>query len=47
LNFLDEINRVVPWAELVMLIEQHCPRTLTERPQVPIETTLCIYFMHD
>jgi hypothetical protein len=47
LKFLDEFNRVVTWAKLVTLIEQHCPRTLTERPQVPVETTLCIYFMHD
>ena len=30
-EFLDEMNRVVPWPELVMLIEPHYPKGKTGR----------------
>ena len=25
-KFLDEMERVVPWAALVQIVEPHCPR---------------------
>ena len=31
-KFLDEIERVVPWAALVQIVEPHCPRAKTGRP---------------
>ena len=44
-EFLEEMDRVVPWAELVALIEQHSPRAKTGRPPFPIETMLRIHFL--
>ncbi len=44
-EFLDEMNRVVPWAELVMLIEPHYPKGKTGRPPFGIATMLRIHFM--
>ena len=44
-EFLDEMNRVVPWAQLVALIEPHSPRAKTGRPPFPIETMLRIHFL--
>jgi transposase, IS5 family len=44
--FLDEMNRVVPWAELVALIRSHQPvkvEVLGGRPATPIETMLRIH----
>ena len=44
-EFLDEMNRVVPWAELTMLIEPHYPKGKTGRPPFGIATMLRIHFM--
>ena len=44
-EFLDEMQRVVPWAELVGLIEPHSPRARTGRPAFAIETMLRIHFL--
>jgi IS5 family transposase len=44
-EFLDEMNRVVPWSQLVALIEPHSPRAKTDRPPFPIETMLRIHFL--
>ena len=44
-EFLEEMERVVPWAELVALIEPHSPRAKTGRPPFPIQTMLRIHFM--
>jgi hypothetical protein len=46
LNFLDEINRVVPWAGLVTLIKPHRPRTLTEQRRFLLRRR-CAFFRHD
>lgn len=45
--FLAEMERVVPWARLVALIEPHYPRVGTQggRPPMPLETMLRIHFM--
>jgi IS5 family transposase len=44
-EFLEQMERVVPWAELVALIEPHSPRAKTGRPPFPIQTMLRIHVM--
>jgi IS5 family transposase len=44
-EFLDEMQRVVPWAELTALIEPHYPRGKTGRPPMGIATMLRIHFL--
>jgi IS5 family transposase len=44
-EFLDEMNLVVPWAELVGLIQPHAPAGKTGRPPFAVETLLRIHFM--
>ena len=44
-EFLEEMERVVPWAQLVSLIEPHSPRAKTGRPPFPVETMLRIHFL--
>ena len=46
--FLDEMELVVPWAELVRLIEPHAPQASTAkggRPPFAVETMLRIHFL--
>lgn len=38
--FLDEMNLVVPWSELLALITPHTPRAKTGRPPFELETML-------
>ena len=44
-EFLDEMNQVVPWAELIALIEPHAPVGKTGRPPFAVSTMLRIHFM--
>ncbi|MGF6837753.1 IS5 family transposase [Paraburkholderia youngii] len=44
-EFLDEMDRVVPWLRLIALIEPHYPRGRTGRPPFPIATMLRIHFI--
>jgi IS5 family transposase len=44
-EFLDEVNRVVPWAELITLIEPHYLEGKTGRPPMGISTMLRVHFM--
>ena len=44
-EFLEEMNLVVPWAELVSLIEPHAPKGKTGRPPFALSTMLRIHFM--
>lgn len=44
-EFLDEMNRVVPWVELVALIAPYAPEGRRGRPPFPIETMLRIHFL--
>ena len=44
-EFLEEMDRVVPWAQLVALIEPHSPRAKTGRPPFAVETMLRIHFL--
>ena len=46
-QFLADMNRVVPWAQLCALIEPHYPKGSPEggRPPIPLERMLRIYFL--
>jgi IS5 family transposase len=44
-QFLDEMERVVPWARLLGLIEPHYPKGRTGRPPFPVATMLRIHFL--
>jgi len=46
-KFLTDMDRVVPWAELVAVVEPHYPKVSPEggRPPVPLERMLRIYFL--
>jgi IS5 family transposase len=43
--FLEEMEQLVPWAQLCRLIGPHYPRTGTGRPQVGLERMLRVYFL--
>ena len=44
-EFLDEMNRVVPWAELVALVTPFAPKGERGRPPFPVEVMLRVHFM--
>ena len=44
-QFLAEMDRVVPWAQLCALVEPHYPKGERGRPVMPLERMLRIYFM--
>ena len=44
-KFLDEMERVVPWAALVQVVEPHCPRAKTGRPPFAVGTMLRIHYL--
>jgi IS5 family transposase len=44
-EFLDEMERVVPWSVLVQIVEPHYPRAKTGRPPFGIETMLRIHYL--
>ena len=46
-KFLDEMNRVVPWAQLLGLIEPHAPRKERGRPPFGAEVMLRIHFLQN
>jgi IS5 family transposase len=41
-EFLEEMERVAPWAALVQIVEPHCSRAKTGRPPMPVEAILPI-----
>jgi transposase, IS5 family len=44
-KFLDEMEQVVPWAELCALIEPHYPKAGNGRQPKELEQMLRIYFL--
>ena len=44
-KFLEEMNQVIPWAELLQIIEGHYPKAGNGRQPMPMERMLRIYFM--
>lgn len=43
--FLNEMERVVPWQELLALIAPHAPLKATDLKPFPIEAMLRVYFL--
>ncbi|MBC7944536.1 MAG: IS5 family transposase [Burkholderiales bacterium] len=43
--FLGEMEKVIPWQQLLALIEPHWPKAATGRPPHPMARMLRIYFM--
>ena len=44
-EFLDEMNLVIPWPELLALIAPHAPSGKTGRPLFPTEVMLRIHLL--
>jgi transposase, IS5 family len=44
-RFLDEMEQVVPWAELQALVEPHYPKGENGRPPVGLSIMLRVYFV--
>jgi IS5 family transposase len=44
-EFLEEMDRVVPWAALVEIVQPHYPRAKTGRPPFALETMLRIHYL--
>jgi IS5 family transposase len=44
-EFLEEMERVVPWDALVQIVQPHSPKAKTGRPPFGIETMLRIHYM--
>lgn len=44
-KFLGEMDRVIPWAELLNIIKKHYPKAGNGRQPMPLERMLRIYFM--
>ena len=44
-EFLDEMERVVPWSDLVSLIAGHAPQGKRGRPPFAVSTMLRNHFM--
>jgi len=44
-QFLDEMNKVVPWARLLALVEPHYPKAGNGRRPVGLEVMLRSYFV--
>ena len=44
-EFLDQMQKVVPWKDLVVLIAPYAPEGRKGRPPYPVEMLLRIHFM--
>lgn len=44
-KFLQEMDRVIPWKDLIQIIERHYPKAGSGRQPMPLEKMLRIYFM--
>jgi IS5 family transposase len=44
-RFLQEMDKVIPWKELIPIIERHYPKAGDGRQPMPLEMMLRIYFM--
>jgi IS5 family transposase len=44
-EFLDEMDRVVPWSALVEIVQPHAPWAKTVRPPFAIETMLRLHYL--
>ena len=44
-RFLEEMDRIIPWEELVKVVKKHYPKAGNGRHPMPMERMLRIYFM--
>lgn len=44
-RFLSEMDAIIPWKQLLKVIERHYPKAGNGRPPLPLETMLRIYFL--
>jgi IS5 family transposase len=44
-KFLEEMNQVIPWKELIQIIKTYYPKAGNGRQPMPLERMLRIYFM--
>ena len=44
-KFLEEMNQVIPWEEILQVIEEYYPKAGSGRQPMPMERMLRIYFM--
>ena len=44
-KFLEEMDQVIPWADLLKIIRRHYPKAGNGRQPIPMERMLRIYFM--
>jgi IS5 family transposase len=44
-QFLEEMDKVIPWSELIQVIEKYYPKAGNGRQPMPMEMMLRIYFM--
>jgi transposase, IS5 family len=44
-KFLQEMDQVIPWKDLIQIIEKHYPKAGNGRQPMPLEMMLRIYFM--
>jgi hypothetical protein len=44
-KFLEEMNQVIPWEELLQVIKKYYPRAGNGRQPMPLERMLRLYFM--
>jgi len=44
-EFLDQMDRVVPWSALVQVVEPYYPKAKTGHPPFPIESMLRIHYL--
>ena len=45
--FLDEMDKVIPWSELLALIAAHAPEGKTGRPPFAVQVMLRIHLLHE
>lgn len=46
-RFLNEMNQVVPWKDLIALIEAHYPKGEVGRPAYPLMAMLRVHLMQN
>jgi IS5 family transposase len=44
-KFLEEMDQVIPWAEIIKVIEEYYPKAGNGRQPMPLERMLRVYFM--
>jgi hypothetical protein len=44
-KFLQEMDKVIPWKDLLKIVERHYPKAGNGRQPMPLERMLRIYFM--